>query len=158
MSIRMLVLSLLLTTAVGCGAKQGETAKAPALPKPPKAWTDMTHDEKFDYMSEEVVSRMEDAFVGHDAKRFADFSCGTCHGAGADDGTYKMPNAAIMAIPRSGTPEQKELVKNHRPMLQFMFNQVYKPMREMLDLPEYDPKTNQGFGCFSCHPVLESAK
>ncbi len=51
--------------------------------------------------------------------------------AGAEDRQYRMPNANIPKLHRTGSPEQKAMVQN------------------LLGVPGFDEKTGTGFSCFN---------
>ena len=40
--------------------------------------------------------------------------------------------------------------------VRFMAAEVKPKMAELLNLPEYDPTTGQGFGCFNCHAMVSA--
>ena len=42
---------------------------------------------------------MKKVFQAYDAKAYAKFTCATCHGDGATDGKFKMPNAKLPKLP-----------------------------------------------------------
>src|SRR5690349_2238439 len=56
------------------------------------AWDDMTPEQRGRFMAEVVVPQMRPVFQGHDATRYAEFGCATCHGANAHDVGFRMPN------------------------------------------------------------------
>ncbi|MEO6573135.1 MAG: hypothetical protein ABIP89_04805, partial [Polyangiaceae bacterium] len=71
---------------------------APAAPSgPPKEgeWDTWSHDQKMAYMKTAVMPKMGPMFHDFDAKRYAEPKCTLCHGAGAKDGTFKMPNPEL---------------------------------------------------------------
>src|SRR5690606_28321712 len=47
------------------------------------AWSEMTHEQKAEYMATVVVPRMRPLFQAFDAEEFAEFGCATCHGENA---------------------------------------------------------------------------
>lgn len=123
-------------------------------PGGPLAYEDMDFAQRHAYMSEVVLPQMKEAFVRFDA-RFESMSCATCHGDGASDGTYAMPSPQIPRLP--ATEEAFfEYIEDpeHARWAQFMSEDVWPDMAELLGAPVYDPKTNpDGFSCSNCHMV-----
>jgi mono/diheme cytochrome c family protein len=162
-------LSIVLAFAlVACGGSQPpaqspEPATAPAtdpeqptvrvVGPPEVAWADMTFEQRGDYMKEVVTPRMQELFAAHDAERFAKVNCMTCHGEGALEGKFDMPNPEIASLP--GNPEGfQALMETDPAMMEFMATQVKPTMAELLDIPEYDFTTGEGeFGCMACHAM-----
>ena len=128
-----------------------------ALVGPPSvAWKDMTKDQRARFMARVVVPKMKPLFQTFDAKRFADFGCATCHGAGAKDHKFKMPNPELFVLPgdRAGFAA---LFKEKPDWMHFMQSQVVPEMTRLLDRPEFDsdhPDPN-ALGCFTCHTHKE---
>jgi hypothetical protein len=121
-----------------------------AGPLGPGQWDSLTHDQKLAYMKSTVLPKMGELFHGYDAKRFADPKCVLCHGASAKDGTFRMPNPALPKLP--ATPEGFKKLHDQRPKaVDFMAKQVVPTMAALVGEAPYDPKTQQGFGCFECH-------
>ncbi len=136
----------------GCG---GGAAEAPATtpePAEPVAWDDMDMDQRRSFMGHEVTPRMAELFEGHDAERYAGFSCEGCHGETGADRNYAMPNPDLYTLYATGSQEQLDMVNNQRPMVNFMFQEVVPAMKELLDAPDYDAETQEGFSCYYCHP------
>lgn len=114
----------------------------------------MNKQQRAKFMRENVMPRMKELFAAHDAKKFGKLNCATCHGSGAADGSFKMPNAQLPALP--ATPEGFEaLGKKHPEMMKFMAMQVKPEMAKLLGTPEMDPKNPSagGFGCMNCHTM-----
>jgi hypothetical protein len=114
----------------------------------------MNKQQRGKFMRESVVPKMKDLFAAHDGKRFAKFGCGTCHGAGASDGSFKMPNPQLPQLP--STHEGFEALGKKQPeMMKFMSTQVEPEMAKLLGAKEMDPKNPQagGFSCMSCHTM-----
>jgi hypothetical protein len=140
-----LTLSLLALTLTACGA-HGKTGIPEGSDKP---WADMDHDERLSHMGSVVMPRMQAVFEGHDPERFSTFGCATCHGAGANDGSFTMPNPALPEL------DAANLYKKHRKespdMVKLMWKHVEPTMGEALAL-------TYGFGgaisCDSCHVVI----
>lgn len=119
------------------------------------AWSEMTHEQKAEYMATVVVPRLRPVFQAFDAEEFAEFGCPTCHGENAREVGFRMPNglhpldpAQLEAMFASDDPEVQRVA-------QFMGGQVVPAMAELLGQPPYDPQTHQGFGCFGCHATAQ---
>lgn len=152
---RVLIASLAL--ALGCGGPSGGAGTTPEgesdrVPSPPRPWAEMSGDEHRAWMVEEVLPRMTVAFQAHDAERYANFGCATCHGPGARERGFEMPSPALPALYPTGSPEQQQMVREHGDMVRFMFNRVLPPMQTLLGAADFDAETQQGFSCYACHP------
>lgn len=101
-------------------------------------------------MKSTVMPKMKDEFSAFDAKRFGEMNCKTCHGDGAADGSFKMPNAKLPPVPATKEGFEK-LMKKKPEICKFMMEKVTPDMAGLLGEPAYDPKTQQGFGCHGCH-------
>ena len=108
-------------------------------------------------MAEAVLPYFRALFQEYDPERYADFGCGTCHGADMHERAFAMPNPELMPLHPSGTEEQRRMVEEHPRMVRFMFNHVVPAARAAVDGAPYDPETREGFGCFSCHPSAGEA-
>jgi len=133
-------------------APAAPTAGAPEPAAPKKtAWKDMTEDQKKEVMKTVVFPAMKAHFQEFDAKEFKDFTCITCHGPGAKEGKFKMPNAKLPKLdPKDNFAKHQ---KKEAKTLAFMMEKVSPEMTKLLEVEPFDPKTNQGFGCFSCHTM-----
>jgi hypothetical protein len=134
------------TPADGAAAP-GDVAAAPAAAS--KSFDDMNHRERIELMKQVVVPKMSSLFQGHDAERFADFSCATCHGAGAERGEFDMPNAELPKLPANGA--FAALMEEKPEMMEFMGKQVLPEMASALGEAPFDPDTGTGFSCYDCH-------
>jgi hypothetical protein len=139
-------LTLMLPPLLGACGAHGKTG----IPEgSEKAWADMDHDERMAHMGEVVMPRMQAVFEGHDAERFSTFGCATCHGGGASDGSFEMPNPGLPQL------DAANLYKKHRKespeMVKLMWKHVEPTMGEALAV-------TYGFGgaisCESCHVVV----
>jgi hypothetical protein len=156
-------------TAADAGAPKAAPAAAPAVPAPaapaaPAAgapakkidWEHMKTAEKKKYMKTTVLPEMKKAFVAFDAKAFKKMSCGTCHGDGATDGKFKMPNPKLPKLPQPTDRAGFMALQQKKPELVKFMGTVVKPkMAELLGLTEWTPQTPTGFGCYQCHTKEE---
>ena len=140
------------TEAITSGVRPRDESE---MPHPPKAWAEMTMEEKGAYMGAEVMPYMRELFTEYDDDEFEGMSCATCHGPDAHERNFAMPSPSLPELHESGTPEQREMVEEHPEMVRFMFNHVVPAMRTMLGEEEYDPETGEGFSCYFCHPKAE---
>src|SRR5690606_23241523 len=112
-------------------------------------WPDMTHEQRLAHMQSVVMPKMKEVFTGHDATRFASFSCATCHGPEAKDHNFEMPSPHLPALdPSDGFAAHKAA---DPATTEWMMTSVMPAMVEALGVAPYDPETHQGFGCFGCH-------
>lgn len=136
-------LAILLGLA-GCGPKEAVVPEGAE-----KTWPEMQTAERLEHMSYVVAPRMKALFMEFDKERFSDFGCPTCHGAGAEDGTFAMPNHDLPEL------HEKGLFKKHRKetpeIAHFMWKEVEPEMATILGLP----KGEGGLHCGSCHPMAE---
>src|SRR5215831_2336164 len=149
--MRHLFLALLL----GCAAS-GPRPEAPAA-GPQVPWKDMTQDQRADFMATVVMPKMKPLFQTFDPKTFQDFGCVTCHGEGAKNTTFAMPNPDIFVLP-GDKPGFALLFKEKPDWMHFMQKQVVPAMTKLLDKPEFDsahPDPN-ALGCFTCHTHKEA--
>jgi hypothetical protein len=124
-------------------------ATGSALPAP---WKDLTKQQRGKYMKEVVFPRMKDLFTAFDPDIFAGFSCSTCHGAGAKDHSFTMPNPDIFVLP-STPAEFAPLMQKKPKWVKFMSETVTPQMAALLGMKQYDPADPRPdtFGCLACH-------
>ena len=167
-------LAAALPVAVSCGGGMPEaTTPPPGTPtntppvNPPPAttspaagstltWKDMNKDQRLGFMKTTVLPKMKAEFAAYDSKKFGNITCGTCHGDGAKEGTFKMPNPKIIPKVPNDMPGFQALMKERPDAVKFMSTKVVPLMAQMLGEEPYDPKTGEGFGCHECH--TDSAK
>lgn len=122
---------------LGMGACDEGTVD-PQTAGPDFDWKTGTSAQKSGYMSSTVVPHMGDLFKGHDAAKFANFSCTNCHQAN----TFAIPNPDLPQLSQAAFPQ-----KGDSATVDFMYDTVVPEMREILGLGETD------FTCASCHVV-----
>jgi hypothetical protein len=130
-------------------------ASAAAEPPPPSQpgpgdWDKWSHEQKLAWMKVGVLPKMAPLFHDYDAKAYDEPKCVLCHGAGAKDGTFKMPNPDLPKLPATEAG-LKGLAAKHPKIFGFMAKQVEPTMASLLGEQPYDMKTKQGFNCFGCH-------
>jgi hypothetical protein len=126
-------------------------AEPPAPTQPgPGDWDKWSHEQKLAWMKVGVMPKMKQVFQDYDSAKYADVKCGLCHGAGAKDGSFKMPNPDLPKLPASMAGFKPWLAK-HPKMGDFMMKQVSPTTASLLGEPPFDIKTGQGFGCHNCH-------
>jgi hypothetical protein len=129
------------------------TAASPTAAKE-VAWADMVKEQRIDYMKSVVLPRMKQAFTQFSPDRYSKMNCVTCHGDGAHDGSFKMPNPRLPVLPNS-SEGFKELAADKPAFMDFMKNEVKPKMAAMLGTPEWNPETKTGFGCGACHTTAQ---
>ncbi len=124
------------------------TPAAPAAPVTvPTSWSDgMTKDQQMAFMKTRVLPAMGPVFQGHDAAKYANFSCKTCHGPEYKNPHDFLPHLTMKDGKLTAFADKPEIAK-------FMVESVSPKMAEAMGLPHYDVKTHQGFGCGGCHTV-----
>jgi hypothetical protein len=131
------------STSTTPGGDKGGTDVAPVLPDVP--FEKLDHDQKIQFMKEKVVPTMGPLFKEHDAKKFAEFGCKTCHGAGAEKGEFDMPNGALPKL------NFKDMSKFKKEDLEWMGKVIKPQMAQLLKQPEMTAEVHEGFGCLNCH-------
>ncbi|HTQ42200.1 MAG TPA: hypothetical protein VMI75_05525 [Polyangiaceae bacterium] len=141
-------------TAAPAASAAPSASAAPATAAPPAPgpgdWDKWSHEQKLAWMKAAVMPKMKDLFSSFDSAKYGDMKCKTCHGHGAEDGSFKMPNPDLPKLPK--TPDGfKKLAKDKGKIMQFMKEQVLPTMAGLVGEQPYDPKANSGFGCMECH-------
>jgi hypothetical protein len=152
--LRCLVLGLA-AAAIGCGAGTSGTqaaaqpvaasATTAPLSAAPTAWReDLPKEQKMLFMEQVVMPRMGKVFQAHDAKRYAEVSCETCHGPDGKDPKEHLPALVL----RDG---KLKAFADAPVVSKFMAERVVPEMAAVMGQKPYDPQTKQGFGCGACH-------
>ena len=140
---RSLPLCLFALACLACGPK----GKVEVPEGADKLWSEMDHGERMQHMGAVVMPRVRPVFQAHDAERFADFSCATCHGSGADRGDFAMPNPDLPKLYTANF--YKKHRKEHPDIVKLMWQKVEPAVGEAIGV-------TYGLGgaqieCGSCH-------
>lgn len=136
------------TPASSTTPKEGGGEATVALPDVP--FDKLENDQKIAFMKQKVVPTMKPIFQNHDAKRYAEFGCKTCHGEQAKEGHFDMPNPNL---PKLNFADMSKFKKED---LDWMHDQVWPTMGKLLQMPLFSKDNPKGFGCLACH--TEEAK
>jgi hypothetical protein len=115
-------------------------------------WKSMDKKARGKYMKDVVMPKMKEVFTAFDAKKYANMQCMTCHGSGATNGSFAMPNPELPQLP-ADMSKFKEWAAKKPQMTEFMVKHVKPEMAKLLNEPEYNPETKVGFGCAECHTM-----
>jgi hypothetical protein len=137
-----------------CGSKSPTTTTTPTatVALPDVEFDKLDHDQQIEFMKQKVVPAMEPLFKQHDAKKYAEFGCKTCHGDQATEGHFDMPNAGLPKL------DFADMSKFKKDDLEWMGKEIKPAMAKLLKQPEYTPENPKGFGCLECHTAVEAAK
>ena len=138
-------------TLVACGGATPPPAATPPSAATPsilqKTWShDLSDAEKLAFMKTRVMPAMREAFQGHDATRYAGFSCATCHGPEGKEPYQYLPHLTMRKGKLTAFAEKPAVSR-------FMAEVVTPKMAAAMGRPLYDPATLLGFGCAGCHAV-----
>ncbi len=117
---------------------------------PSVKWADKTWDQKKEWMGIEVYPKSKAWFQEYDANHYKAFTCETCHGEDAKANKYEMPTDSIYPLPKEGTIEAA--MAYDEKVTKFMIEKVVPETAKLLDMEPNDG-SNNGFGCFGCHPT-----
>jgi hypothetical protein len=135
--------------AAACGSKPSSTTTPPAggatVALPDLPFAKLNHEQQIEFMKQKVLPAMEPVFKNHDPKDFANFGCDTCHGEGANEGKFDMPNPKLPKL------NFKDLSKFKKEDLEWMGKEVEPKMGAILGLELYSESNPKGFGCLNCH-------
>ena len=140
-------------------APPAEAPPAEAAPQSPptslapaKPWADLGRDERIAHMKSVVVPHMKALFqASPEAADFKEFGCTTCHGPGAKEGKFNMPNPALPKLdPKDGF---KVHMDKEPEMTKFMMESVLPEMAKTLGTTPFDPQTKSGMMCGACHLI-----
>ena len=109
-----------------------------------------SHEKKLTYMKQTVLPAEREIFARFEPLRFADMTCETCHGQGARDGSYKMPNPDLPHIV-GGKGGFEELAAKEPEAVRFMQKIVGPETARLLGYSPFDMEQHVGFSCYQCH-------
>ncbi len=110
----------------------------------PTAWRDaITKDQQMAFMKTNIAPTMAKVFQENDAKKYASFSCVTCHGPKYQNPHEFLPTLTMKAGKFVGKPA----------IIKFMMEKVVPAMAPAMGEKPFDPATKTGFGCGGCHTV-----
>lgn len=136
--------------AVTDAGADGALVALPEPTPPPKPFDDMTEVEQKQHMKQVVIPVMRARFQQYDGEKFAKVNCVTCHGKGALEGKFELPNPELTKLPKTQEGFMK-LAEKKQKALDFMSKVVVPAMAIMVGEEPYDQATQKGFGCFECH-------
>ena len=144
------LLACTLLLAAACGSKSSppvapEPGATMVLPDVP--FDKLDHDQQIEFMKTKVMPAMEPIFKAHDATKYAQFGCQTCHGPGAEKGEFEMPTPTLPVL------DFKDMSKYKKEDLEWMGKDVKPTMAKLLGETEYTAENPTGFGCGHCHTV-----
>lgn len=150
--MRTLPSLLMLAWLAACGGKPASST-AETTPTKPEAtetlpdvpFDQLNHEQKVAFMKQKVMPEMKPIFVNHNATKFAKFDCETCHGKGAEQGKFDMPNPSLPKL------NFKDTSKYDKGDLEWMAKEVKPAMAKLVQMPEYTEQNPKGFGCLACH-------
>jgi len=149
-------LVLLLVAACGSSTVKPTEPVAAATQEPAQVvlpdgvpFEKLDQEQRIEFMKQKVVPVMKPIFQNHDATKYAEFGCVTCHGEQAKQGHFDMPSPHLPKL------DFKDMSKFEKEDLEWMGTQVKPTMAKLLGEPEYTPETPTGFGCLHCHVAVE---
>ncbi len=148
-------LSIVLAVLTACG---GSAKPAPPESAKPLVWKDMNLEQREKYMKDVVLPKTKELFVAFDAK-YQSMDCATCHGDGAKDGSFEMPNPKIKPLPNTEEAFMAWAAKDADAgrYAQFMATKLQPLMGELLQETVFDPQTKTGeLSCTACHQLVDA--
>jgi hypothetical protein len=127
-------------------ATSAATAGSDSAPVPTTWSKDLPKPQQGAFMKANVVPALSPAFKAHDATKYGDFGCKTCHGHPFADPHDFLPHLTFSGGAITQFKDKPEISK-------WMHEVVEPTMAKAMGQQPYDMKTNTGFGCKGCHTV-----
>lgn len=111
------------------------------------------------YMKDVVMPRTKALFAAF-APKYQTMDCKTCHGPGAEDGSFEMPSAGIKPLPNTEEAFMAWVGKDAEAAryTEFMATKLEPLMGELLQISVFDPKTGKGeLSCGNCHQLVDAS-
>src|ERR1043165_5443315 len=89
-----------LLVAVGACGGGASTKTTNPEPAKPVLWKDMNLEQRTTYMKDVVLPKATELFSTQNPK-YQSMTCETCHGDGATDGSFEMPNKKLPPLPNT---------------------------------------------------------
>jgi len=113
----------------------------------PDVWSDsMPKEQQAAFMKAKVMPKMKPVFEGHDATKYANANCATCHGPKYQNPHEFLPKLTFKDGNITAFAEKPEISK-------WMAEKVVPEMAAAMGEKPFDPETKTGFGCGGCHTV-----
>jgi len=158
-SVRAVKLTIVSMLAVAVAVAACGSSKPAPTPAKPLTWKQMDATQREKFMTDVVLPRTKELFVAFDPK-YKSMDCKTCHGDGATDGSYKMPNPKIKPLPNTEEAFLAWVSKDAEAAryTEFMATKLEPLMGELLQVAVFDPETNTGeFSCSNCHQLVDAS-
>jgi hypothetical protein len=126
------------------------TTSAPVPAPGPGEWATWTHAQKLAYMQTTFMEEERKVFASWEPVRFRELDCRTCHGPGARDGSFKLPNEDLAHLV-PGKEGYEELFAHEPELFRFMQKTLVPETARLLGLPAFDMEKHTGFSCYQCH-------
>ncbi|HTJ81277.1 MAG TPA: hypothetical protein VL400_06115 [Polyangiaceae bacterium] len=113
----------------------------------PETWSDsMSKEQQMAFMKTKVMPKMTPVFKEHDAAKYANASCATCHGPQYKNPHEFLPKLTFKDGNITSFADKPEISK-------WMAEKVVPEMAAAMGEKPFDPATKTGFGCGGCHTV-----
>jgi len=118
----------------------------------------MNAEQRGTYMTDVVLPKTKEIFVAFDPK-YSTMDCKTCHGPGAEDGSFEMPSTGIKPLPATPEAFMAWIGKDADAAryTEFMASKVEPLMGELLQMSVFNPETKTGdLSCGNCHTLVDA--
>jgi hypothetical protein len=139
------------TGAPDAGPSSTAAASGGAAPPASADFDTLPKDKKVEIMMTKVVPNVGKLFKEHDAKKYAKFTCKTCHGD-VKEKSKEDPHKVLPKLTFSNGGYEK-LQKAKPDMVKFMNDKVLPAMADALGEKVADKDGKNGTTCGTCHTV-----